>query len=933
MIMFVATRHHVEFFGSLFRRAKIPNVYHVYGTMDQVARNEQVSGFHRTRGLLITTDVAARGIDIPLLEHVINYDFPPSAKLFIHRAGRTARAGQKGVCSSLLGKDDLPYAMELLLFLGRKVEVPGIGAAVINGGDEMSSTSSAPAPTEESGARSSTSDRKSGAGSSGQAAAEGTLDAAVAAGSSVGGSIGAAGKPSTVRVEKKNYLGSVPSLNNEVEEYERLYHSNEASNDLVTLQKSMIAAYQQYYKTRPSASKQSVRRSKQLLEECGGPQILQGIPHPSYGTLDVSALAGILSTVKAARGGRAGISSSSSKDGGPSAGSSRGGIAGASSADGRGSRPLSAADYIASLQKFRPTVEKENDRRGKTQMRVLSKEAVAGMSKLVNEQRDFRAGCEQIREEVRRLRRGEDASDSESEGGDSESESEGGDILGDSDAEPDARGDDAAGGFEVRKAGASTSASASSSKKDAGAAKGTARKASGKKAKAARKQESKRPLSKKERRDLKKAAAVAKASPEGGAAAGGSKDAKSSTDVPGAKNGDAPESEDEFEGWNVSVMDTGGAQTKTSDATARRQSEQLQQSSKDFDLSRARKRRLGPSSSVGGDSTTGAPGSADGSKAASSSENADFESLGDLFKGDERAKRYKSEAFFLSTDRSANEDAKDRGLDLEQYRMDMLGDDGKSLQAQKSVMKWDAKKKKFLPTLVGADGRAIRKKNRRNEAGKKVTGAAEKTDIYAKWARNKKVRIQGVGEMEGSRNASMAFLGGEESGPSTVAFGDEGGDDDAQDNIAAHHERNKKPVVPFHGQVEDKYLTNKQKRLLARNEKLQRGDVVRGDDAVKGKAGAKLGVSSGARRAGGVKSAEEIKKDRKKDLQKRLKNDKEYRKKKAADLKKQYWDRHAERMAARQAKPRSFQIYVGGKKDTSKKMQKRNRVKKPITFM
>ena len=65
------------------------------------------------------TDVAARGLDLPHLDAVINYDFPPSPKLFVHRAGRVARAGREGWAHSLVARDEAPYLLDLHLFLGR----------------------------------------------------------------------------------------------------------------------------------------------------------------------------------------------------------------------------------------------------------------------------------------------------------------------------------------------------------------------------------------------------------------------------------------------------------------------------------------------------------------------------------------------------------------------------------------------------------------------------------------------------------------------------------------------------------------------------------------------------------------------------------------------------------------------------------------------
>ena len=63
--------------------------------------------------ILIATDVAARGLDVPHIEHVINYDLPQLAEDFIHRIGRTARAGLKGVALTFVTKGDFSKWREI----------------------------------------------------------------------------------------------------------------------------------------------------------------------------------------------------------------------------------------------------------------------------------------------------------------------------------------------------------------------------------------------------------------------------------------------------------------------------------------------------------------------------------------------------------------------------------------------------------------------------------------------------------------------------------------------------------------------------------------------------------------------------------------------------------------------------------------------------
>ncbi|TSL28178.1 ATP-dependent RNA helicase DDX54 [Bagarius yarrelli] len=125
-VVFVATKHHVEYLNQLLTSQGIECAY-IYSALDQTARKINIGRFvHRKAMVLLVTDVAARGIDIPLLDNVINYNFPSKAKLFLHRVGRVARAGRSGRAFSLVCLDEVPFVFDLYLFLGRPLHLATI---------------------------------------------------------------------------------------------------------------------------------------------------------------------------------------------------------------------------------------------------------------------------------------------------------------------------------------------------------------------------------------------------------------------------------------------------------------------------------------------------------------------------------------------------------------------------------------------------------------------------------------------------------------------------------------------------------------------------------------------------------------------------------------------------------------------------------------
>ena len=135
-IVFVRKRERVHELAGWLREAGI-NTCWLEGEMVQAKRNEAISRLTDGRiNVLIATDIAARGIDIADVSHVFNFDLPRTADIYLHRIGRTGRAGKKGTAISLVEAHD-----HLLLGkIGRYIEEP-LKARVI---DELRPTTRAP---------------------------------------------------------------------------------------------------------------------------------------------------------------------------------------------------------------------------------------------------------------------------------------------------------------------------------------------------------------------------------------------------------------------------------------------------------------------------------------------------------------------------------------------------------------------------------------------------------------------------------------------------------------------------------------------------------------------------------------------------------------------------------------------------------------------
>ena len=113
VLVFSRTKHGANKIVKVLDRARIKAAA-IHGNKSQGARTRALAGF---RGgdipVLVATDLAARGIDVEGITHVINYDLPNVPETYVHRIGRTARAGASGVALSFCQEDERPYLVDI----------------------------------------------------------------------------------------------------------------------------------------------------------------------------------------------------------------------------------------------------------------------------------------------------------------------------------------------------------------------------------------------------------------------------------------------------------------------------------------------------------------------------------------------------------------------------------------------------------------------------------------------------------------------------------------------------------------------------------------------------------------------------------------------------------------------------------------------------
>jgi ATP-dependent RNA helicase RhlE len=122
VLVFTRTKHRAKKLATQLVKAGLPATS-LQGNLSQNQRQLAMDNFRSGRvKILVATDIAARGIDVTQISHVINFDMPDTADAYTHRIGRTGRMERRGTALSLVTQDDLPMVQTIERLLGRSLE-------------------------------------------------------------------------------------------------------------------------------------------------------------------------------------------------------------------------------------------------------------------------------------------------------------------------------------------------------------------------------------------------------------------------------------------------------------------------------------------------------------------------------------------------------------------------------------------------------------------------------------------------------------------------------------------------------------------------------------------------------------------------------------------------------------------------------------------
>ncbi len=130
VIIFVKAKYGTEKLAAKLKKSGF-TADAIHGDLEQRQRERVLLAFREKRHrILVATDIASRGLDIPHIEHVINYDLPQAPEDYIHRIGRTARAGAEGAAISFICPEDLIKWRAIQKLLDPNVQLPPLPAGM-----------------------------------------------------------------------------------------------------------------------------------------------------------------------------------------------------------------------------------------------------------------------------------------------------------------------------------------------------------------------------------------------------------------------------------------------------------------------------------------------------------------------------------------------------------------------------------------------------------------------------------------------------------------------------------------------------------------------------------------------------------------------------------------------------------------------------------